>query len=151
IHIEHVLHLLRLLRQPPSLVRPSPNRAALRQLYAEEGPSLRHVGAFYALLCPDVPDAVEADAVREICERLRRRDVTIYGFLLEEANPPVSVMPAWTPDELEVRVFEEFSRFTHEEVRSWLKHGRGPVRKAAEALARAMPVKLSQTMTKLLD
>jgi hypothetical protein len=158
IHFGLLLHMLLLLRNFRILRGDSSSREfaacqRLWQLYADHGKSLRHAGAFCAQLCRDVPDAVQAGAVTEIIQQLRRNDTTIqwYSLGIQGAAIYAPEKPPWTLDRFETHVFQQLERFSDEEIQAWLEHGRGPVKDAADSLARDLPVSLMGRLASLLD
>jgi hypothetical protein len=152
IHFDFMVHLLILLRWLPPEGHPSPNRIRLWKLFAEHGGSLRHAGAFCAQLCREVPEALAAGDVVEICRRLRRSDVTIHWSMVDEGFlRRTPEFPPWSAEVFEARVLEEMDGFSDEEVQYWLEHGRGFFGGAEEKLTQELPPTLTGRLTSLLD
>jgi hypothetical protein len=150
IHFDFMAHLLILLRRLPPGGHPLPNRIRLWKLFSTHGGSLRYAGALCAQLCREVPDALHAGEVAEICQRLRRADVTIHWSMVD-AGQQMPESPPWSPPVFEARVLKELDAFSDEEVAFWLTHGRGSASGAGDKLAQELPPTLTDRLRSLLD
>jgi hypothetical protein len=148
----HVLHLLHLLRRGGR--RTTPEAARLARAYADAGRPLRNAGAFCAALVRDVPEAAGPVPVQEVLDRLRNQGMPIRWYLVSfhDAFFPAEVPPL-PPAAFEDHFYQRLRNYGDEELRHWLRHGRGPVCDAAAALAREMPPprSLSGALAALLE
>ncbi len=107
----------------------------LAKAFRESGWSLRNAGSLFGMVCaalPKVPDPPSLDAV---VFRLTDRSLARYAWLgrISVCEPPLS------PVGFETRMAQALSSLSDEEVRHWLKHGRGSVADAGEKVVRALP------------
>jgi hypothetical protein len=138
VHFAFVLHLLHLLRHVDQMSPPGLTR--LCQAFIDAERPLRNAGAFCAVLCRDVPEAVDPPLPYHVFDRLRDlvRPLRWYVSVFHDTFNP-SELPPLTPAQFEEEVRRQLEPYTAEELRDWLRHGRGPVREAAKALAQALP------------
>jgi hypothetical protein len=148
----YVLHLLDLLRSAPRTVAPGIVR--LCRAFADAGRPLRNAGAFCAVLCRELPEAAGPVEVQEVLDRLRNQGMPIRWYIVSFHDTffPAEVPPL-EPAAFEQYVADRLAAYRRDELDQWLRHGRGPVRGAAEALARELPLPrtLSGALASLLD
>ena len=122
----------------PVPVRPSrrPSRfQGLAKAFRESGWPLRNAGALFAMLCDGFPNLPDPPSMNAVVFRLSDRSLARYARVGRD-----SVMePPFTPDTFEALLAEELGRLSEEELRHWLKHGRGPVKGEGEKVAQALP------------
>jgi hypothetical protein len=155
IHFGHIVHLLGFFRHSrqqriPALVQ------VMTQAFAETGRSYRNAGTFAAVLCGDLPAAPELVSATEVCRRLRdphrpvRWFVAPYNDTLSQAE-----VPPMEPEAFEALIARRLSAYEPEDLRCWLRRGRGPVKEAAETLLQQMvppsPRSLVEVMSGLLQ
>lgn len=109
----------------------------LRSLFHEADSNWRNAGALAAVLARDVPEAVRPPEVELICRRLRDRAFPIRWYAARYHG--AAVEPPLAPAEFETRVQQVLERYSDDELRAWLRSGRGPVKEAGEALTRELP------------
>jgi hypothetical protein len=134
----HVLHLLDLLR---SMYKGSaPGSQPLSRAFADAGRPLRNAGAFCAVLCHDLPEAAGPVPAAEVLARLRNHAMPIRWYIVSFHDTffPAEVPPLG-PAAFEQHILRQLAGYSPDDLAQWLRHGRGPVRGAAEALARALP------------
>jgi hypothetical protein len=150
IHFGHMVHLLKLLR--PDRMASLAEAARLRRAYDDARSSLHNAGALCAVLCRDIPAVASPVTVQDVCDRLRNTSMPMRWYLglfhLDAAEqPPLG------PEEFEQRLLAATRAYSDEELLTWFRHGRGPVKEAAEALARELPRPrhLAGVLTALLE
>jgi hypothetical protein len=150
VHFGHVLHLLSLLRDRRAPA--GPGIARLRRAFIDAGRPLRNAGAFAAILCRDVPEVPEAVAVQGVCDRLPHplRPIRWFVSTFHDTFAPAE-WPPLGPAAFEQQLDQIVAAYSDEELRDWLRHGRGPVRSAAAALAREMVPPAPRTLTGALE
>ena len=151
LHFAFVLHLLTLLGLGKGTVR----AAELARAFHETGRSLRNAGALCAALCRRVPPVADPPDVGLVCRRLgspvlmaefgQLRALTA-GCRTEAAD---SVPPLPAPA-FEAAVLQALAPLAPDDLRHWLRHGRGPLREAGARLARALPAGQPRTLGHLL-
>lgn len=150
IHFGHVLHLLDLLRNPTRTFTPGLGR--LRYAFEQSGRLLRNAGVFFAMLCRDVHEVPGLVRAEEVCDRLsdQSRPIRWFTATFHDTIQPAP-QPPLDPAAFEAQVVSALEAYTGEDLRHWLRHGRGPVREAGEALAQRLPRTLSGALAALLD
>jgi hypothetical protein len=146
-----VLHLLYLLRNNDRAFAPGSLR--LSHAFADAGKSMRNAGAFCAVLCRDVPQVNNMVVTHDVLDRLRDRIRPIRWFvsIFHDTFDP-SEVPPLGPAAFEEMILKQLDAYTTEELRDWLRHGRGPVKEAGKALAQALPPRtLSGALAALLE
>jgi hypothetical protein len=138
IHFGHMLHLFDLLRD--NRPAPSAEAARLREMFAAVGRSLRNAGAFFAVVCRDLPRIPEDVVPEEVCARLRNTAMPIRWFIVtfHDTFAPAESAPL-TPADFEQRVLSATAAYNDDELLAWFRTGRGPVQEAGEAVAREVP------------
>jgi hypothetical protein len=129
VHFAYVLHLLGLLGYGNRGRVADPRGAfdRLAQAFQDAGRPLRNAGALCASLCNSMPRKADPPDLREVCDFLRSG--------LNFRRPAVTAeLPSLEPDELERRVIRWLNQLSDEELRHWLKYGRGPIDDAAHAV-----------------
>src|SRR5262249_911367 len=136
IHFGFVLHLLRLLGLGKFCL---PGAApGLHQAFRKVGRPLRNAGAFCGVLCRHVP-AVPADLdAAAVCRQLYSGSMMSILYVSWNNGLPEGEgeVPPLSPAEFEAQVLRALAEYTPEEIEHWLKHGRGPIKGAAQQLAR---------------
>jgi hypothetical protein len=119
----------------------------LRQLFHETGMVWRNAGALAAILSADVPAPPNPPPMEHVCRRLRDQAFPIRWFVarFHDVDPGPAAVPAISPECFEQLVPARLSPYSDDELRGWLQHGRGPLREAGSALARAQPLPRSLT------
>jgi hypothetical protein len=184
VHFAFMVRLLQLLRQAPDeseaadsarrrlllLVRQAPAQSEaacsarwrLWKLFTDTKGSLRSAGAFCGRLCHDIPAALEANQVADICRRLRSREPlsAFLGDRTHDAGAFIQVitlgyqppeLPPFDADVFEGKVTDAFQSCSDEEAVFWFKYGRAPIdANAARTLAQAVPPTLAGRLASLL-
>lgn len=151
IHFAYVIHLFRLLGLGRNFIDEAGQ--TLRQLFHQADGTLPNAGAFAAELCQGVPaiaDGTDLDGTR-------RRWMThsaLLTFLSRAVGTSVlQEMPEalpWKPEAFEAQVRKALAAYTVEEMRHWFRHGRGPIKQAAEELARELEAVKPRTLAGVL-
>jgi hypothetical protein len=133
----HILHLIRLLRPRPETPPPGPPLALLRSAFRQSRRDFRNAGVFAALLCRDIPPAVDAPATE-----------TLWRWLLVRQagaeDPPAGggELPPLAAPAFEARVQRALAAYSFEDMRHWLSHGCGTMRDAGEQLVHIIEQRL---------
>jgi hypothetical protein len=131
----NLVHLLSFLRSGDQTI---PEEVArLQKAFARAGRSLRNAGAFFAVLCRDLPDSPGSPDARTICDWLRNPSTANRSYLVSFQSDYAEYPPIG-PWVFEHHVLDALRGYTDEELRSWLRHGRGPMGGAGEAAARQL-------------
>jgi hypothetical protein len=135
IHFSLVLHLLDLLRNTRRQVPAEAGR--LRRLFAAAGGSLRNAGALCAALDTRAPPFPFALDVIDVCQRLRNPTMPIrwYVGVFHDTVYAVERAPLG-PVAFERTVLSALGAYSDQELTSWFRSGRGPVKGAGDALGR---------------
>jgi hypothetical protein len=152
-HFEHVLHLLQLFGFGDCAGRPAQpfgegfRDASLAATFRAASRPLRNAGALCAWLCRDVPDHPDPPELAEVLFRLNVPGWTqpTPDRAAEAVGPPLDL------ETFEARVLDRLRRLDAEEVRHWLRHGRGSVREAGETVARQSPRTLGEVLSEVED
>jgi hypothetical protein len=148
----YVLHLLDMLRNTHRVFAPGTLR--LSYAFADAGRPLRNAGAFCAALCRGLPEAAGPVPAHEVLARLRNQAMPIRWYIVSFHDTffPAEVPPL-EPAAFEDHVVRRLAAYTNEDLRQWLRTGRGPVRQAAEDLTRELPLPrtLSGALAALLE
>lgn len=143
----HLVHLMELLSGASARI---PRLSWIHQTMRESGLSYRNAGALAAVLCPATLNMARPIDHLLVCDHLRR-----YGEHVSWVRswyPRVYRSTEWPP--LEPRAFEEqvlgvLQRYSHSELRSWFRHGRGPIK--GDALLPDLPPAQPRTLEGLVD
>ncbi len=145
VHFAFILHLLDLIRGPRPTLSPEVRR--LRQAFQDAGRPTRNAGVLAAVLSREALDWPQPISVGSVCERLRNRDMPIRWFL---ATFNATFYPAQQPplDPLAFKnlVLRAAQRYSLEELRTWFRTGRGPVKEAAESILQVLPTPAPRTL-----
>src|SRR5262249_14839198 len=145
-HFVFLLHLLHALRNGPREGGPLGQR--LGRAFAAARRPLRNAGAFCAVLCRDIPEVAGPVGPGEVLERLRgparrlRWDVADCHDTFYLSDLPPLDRAAFAKE-----ILKQLAGYTDDELVEWFRHGRGPVRAAGQALARALPPPPPRTLT----
>ena len=152
IHFGHILHLLDLLRNSRKLTAGEPRR--LRSAFAAANGFIENAGAFFAVICQDVPYIPLVVDVQDVCERLRHPAMPIRWFIVsfhDTFHPTLGAPLA--PEEFEARILRAVAAYSDAELRHWFRHGQGVVKEVGDDIARqmAVPRTLSGVLAALLE
>ncbi len=129
-----ILRLLYLLRPRPETTPAAAPFALLRSAFRQTRRDHRNAGVFAALLCRDVPPAPEPPGIEDLWRWL----LVSQSTGMEEKEFPEGEVPPLSPPAFEARVQRALEAYDLDEMVHWLSHGCGPVRQAAEQVARAV-------------
>ncbi|WP_406696248.1 hypothetical protein V5E97_35200 [Singulisphaera sp. Ch08] len=129
-----ILHLLRLLGLGPRSPR-SQSLSTLEKAFREWGLPLRNAGALCARLCRDVPPALDPPNLAELTLTLTRPSAEPLG----ETRTGVAVLPPFDPPSFERLITQRISELTSDELRHWLRYGRGPIHEGVAERVAAIP------------
>jgi hypothetical protein len=142
IHFGFVLHLLHLLGKGKW---PAPPAAApLRKAMKESGQALRNAGALCAQLCRGVPalaQPVRFHTQEWLAQAMTRR---LAKALDGREVPPLA------PERFEEHVLRQLEGYSAQELRHWLRNGRGAMKDAGPELAREVAVVRPRTLAEIL-
>ena len=112
----------------------------LSRAFVQTGRPLRNVGAFFATLCRDIPEASGGVQAVDVLERLRNpaKPMRWYIVTFHDTFDP-SEYPPIGPDAFEEGIRKKLDGYSEEEILLWLRHGRGPIKEAAKRLVEALP------------
>jgi hypothetical protein len=151
----HILHMMTLLGcgdpEAGEAVETGPDDATralghLARSFRGLGRPLRNAGALLAKLGRGIPTAAEPPEIRDV------RAILTYGYAGMFAGPDArGEQPPLPPRELQSAVARALLALSDDEVDHWLRHGRGPVGDAGEAVARAAEATRPRSLAALLD
>jgi hypothetical protein len=149
IHFGFVLHLLALL----GIGKATVCAAGLAHAFRQAGRPLRNAGALAAVLCRKVPVVPEPPEAERLCCRLASPTL-MAQFALDRlwglgGDVPDGV-PPWSAAGFEAVVLQELVGLYPEELAHWLRHGRGPLDRAGDRVARALPAGRPRTLAHVL-
>jgi hypothetical protein len=148
VHLGFVLHLLALL----GLGKGAVQAADLARAFQETGRNLRNAGALAAVLCRRVPPPAHPPDVGQLCRRLNSPALMAEFAWFQRLHPydiPDSVAP-WAAAPFEALVLQALADLSPEDLRHWLRHGRGPLESAGREVARALPAARPRTLAHAL-
>jgi hypothetical protein len=119
----------------------------LARAFRETGRSLRNAGALCAVVCRGLSGV--ADPPRWATLRLRLTERSPSGFAILRQYPGEE--PPLRPEEFDAWVRARLRDWHQDDLSHWLRHGRGPIPQAGEAIARALPIPLAQALAALED
>jgi hypothetical protein len=141
--ILHLLHLLGLGARGVGLAN-ARRVDRLVRAFRELGGPLRNAGVLCASLCRGLPRAADAPRFVDLFMPLNR------GPRLPRIVPDeFAEVPPLEPAAFEVRILEALALLSDDDLRHWLRHGRGPVGTAGESAAILVPPSLSTTLADL--
>jgi hypothetical protein len=132
----YLLHLLALVRT----TQKTPAANALGRAFIAAGRPLRNAGAFCAVLCRDLPETAVRVPRQEVLDQLRGHPMPIPWYVVSfHGTSLFAEVPPLAPADFERYVCRQLEAYSPDDLRDWMRHGRGPVREAAEELSRALP------------
>jgi hypothetical protein len=152
LHFAHVLHFLHLLGYG-SRAGAAPDRPrrdahpALAGAYRAAGRPLRNAGVLCDALCAGLPRVPDPPRPAELARRLGEPSPMAFGLLRKYPGEE----PAVGPEAFDARIRQALHRLSDDDLRHWLRHGRGPIAGAGEAIARALPTTLAQAFAGVED
>lgn len=139
ISFSFILHLLRLLglgtRIPVSGRPQCQGVSALETAFREWGLPLRNAGALCGRLCRNVPPVPDPPNLPELYLTLTRPAAEPLG----EPRTGVAVIPPLDPIRFERMIIQEVSELTSDELRHWLRYGRGAIREGVAERVASLP------------
>jgi hypothetical protein len=148
IHFGHILHLLALLRGGPELPA-RPRFAFLLRAYRQTGQSPRRAGAFFGMLCRDLPPVPESPSPWEVWLCLFPRPSRLAAFIANQPLRPAEI-PPYAPLQFEEWLHQALARQSDAEVLHWLRHGQEPVEQAGTELAQPVLPALPPSLREVL-
>ncbi len=147
VHFAYLLHFLDLLRNPDRAAPPEVVR--LRRAFVRTGRPTRNAGVLAGVLCCDVPDVPGPVTAQEVYQRLLDPAMPIRWFIVSfhDTFGPAE-QPPLGPARFEELLLHQLRAYSEDDLRSWLRHARGPVHEAAETVVRTLPP--PRTLTGLL-
>ena len=152
LHFAYVLHLLHLLgdwKRMASTEAHGPSQAgefaALARAFHEAGRPLRNAGALCAMLCREIPSVPDPPRLARVRLQLSERSPMRYAILRTYPGE----VPPLEPPEFEAGVRAGLRAFSADDLAHWLRHGRGPVGEAGEAVARVVPKTLGEQLAEV--
>ena len=145
----YLLHWIDLLQNHRGIAKAD----RLRAISVETGSNWRNAGAFAATQSDVLPDDLGLTTPGHIVSRLRNRAFPIRWFTSQfHESGTFLEQPAIAPEAFESEVLDRIERFTEDELRAWLRTGRGPIR-GSERIAAELPVPRSLVgkLAKLLE
>jgi hypothetical protein len=166
IHFSYILYMLhrlnsRLLEnEEPDLLSPiGPSYVldmmldSLASAFQKSGQPLRNAGALCAWLCRNVPPVLDPPDSRDLCTRLSNgslasdlaiRRVATSPLIGEVEIPPLSAL------DFEMRLQNALKQLGPDEIASWLRHGRGPLREPGLRVAEEIDALKPKTIEGIL-
>ena len=115
------------------------------------GCKLRNAGALCAWLCPDAPRTAlppGPDALHEILSGGNWVPQIVLSHPMLGAMQPAEE-PGLDPEEFEALVRRRVDLLTDDEIRHWLRHGRGPAGRDIERLLPVYPRSVTQALSQM--
>jgi hypothetical protein len=125
----YVLHMLSMLNGQGTARQPL---AALATAYRELRRPVWCAGALFGALCRDVPRATDSPDLKDLLEFLTSWPVGPN----QPAPGTAAELPSLEPREFEDRILRALEPLSDEDIRHWLKHGRGLLPDVGESVAR---------------
>lgn len=137
ISFSFVLHLLRLLGLGTRILPDTSSQGAsrLELAFREWGLPLRNAGALCAQLCRNVPPVAAPPDLAELQLALTRPASEPLG----EPRVGVATNPPLNPFAFDNIINHELSKLTADELRHWLRYGRGPIQAGTEQRIATLP------------
>jgi hypothetical protein len=147
VHFSFVLHLMSLLGcgdRPgtPGPPERSPESQVLVRAFRKTGRRARNAGALCSVLCRGVPRVPDPPSLEVVLRQLSQPSPMRYAILRKYPGEE----PPLEPREFEQRVKATLRGYSPDDLRCWLRHGRGPVGEAGETIAGTMPVSLAEVL-----
>ncbi len=144
IHFGHILHLLYLVKKGDNY--PEPFRS-LQAAFQRTGRRLVNAGALCGHLCgaiPPAPGPLDAEALGLFLRSLTR--------MVELVSRPqgISERAPLSPEAFEEKVVQALRNLSPGELEHWLRHGRGPLTRPAEQVARELNTARPRTLAGVL-
>ncbi|HWE40626.1 MAG TPA: hypothetical protein VG406_29035 [Isosphaeraceae bacterium] len=118
----------------------------LGRRFRELGRPLRNAGALFARLAADVPGAADPPPTGDLKAILDYGYAGIFtGLEARAERPPLG------PSRLEAVIHRAIGTLSTDDLDHWLRHGRGPIGDAGEAVARAAEAARPRSLASLLD
>lgn len=134
IHFGYVLQLLWMLRR--NWITPGePGEVhRLHAAFCATAKPCRNAGAFFATACADLPAVADPPSAKDVEVRLTLGRL----FASPDSNAGAGERPPLGPAAFEAKVLHATAAFDNEALWHWFRHGRGPLRQEAAAVAEAV-------------
>lgn len=145
IHFAHVLHAFRILRWGPVGAHDELRIACAA--FKEARGQARNAGVLFAHATggmPRLPGGVDA---LDVCRRLRG----VHTVPQAPSIRGLELLPTVAADEFERVLAESLQKYSFDELKHWFRHGRGPIREAAQAIAREVRIEEPRSLAGLVE
>ncbi len=160
IHFGFVLHLMQMLGYGALPFSKVPSGLLLKE-YVAAGRPLRHAGAFCSILCRGVPPSPTPPDPAEVRLQLTSgavlSDVGAGSWSIRSDGMAVwragsgLELPPLNPEEFKQHVESALEAYPAEEIRSWLRNGRGPLRSTGDRLAQELQARRPRSIGEVLE
>ncbi len=145
VHFAHVLHAFRILRWGPIGAHDELRIACAA--FKEARGQARNAGVLFAHATggmPRLPGGVDA---LDVCRRLRG----VHAVPQAPSIRGLELLPTVAADEFERVLAESLQKYSFDELKHWFRHGRGPIREAAQALVREVRIEEPRSLQGILQ
>lgn len=145
IHFAHVLHAFRILRWGPVGAHDELRIACAA--FKEARGQARNAGVLFAHATggmPRLPGGVDA---LDVCRRLRG----VHTVPQAPSIRGLELLPTVAADEFERVLAESLQKYSFDELKHWFRHGRGPIREAAQAIAREVRIEEPRSLAGIVE
>ncbi|MCC6150186.1 MAG: hypothetical protein IT461_08045 [Planctomycetes bacterium] len=145
IHFAHVLHAFRILRWGPVGAHDELRIACAA--FKEARGQARNAGVLFAHATggmPRLPGGVDAP---DVCHRLRG----VHTVPQAPSIRGLELLPTVAADEFERVLAESLQKYSFDELKHWFRHGRGPIREAAQAIVRETRIEEPRSLAGILE
>lgn len=145
VHFAHVLHAFRILRWGPVGTHDELRIACAA--FKEARGQARNAGVLFAHATagmPRLPGGVDA---LDVCRRLRG----VHTVPQAPSIRGLELLPTVAADEFERVLAESLQKYSFDELKHWFRHGRGPIREAAQALVREVRIEEPRSLQGVLQ
>lgn len=145
VHFAHVLHAFRILRWGPVGIQDELRITCAA--FKEARGQARNAGVLFAHATggmPRLPGGVDA---LDVCRRLRG----VHTVPQAPSIRGLELLPTVAAEEFERVLAESLQKYSFDELKHWFRHGRGPIREAAQALMREVRIEEPRSLAGVLQ
>jgi hypothetical protein len=145
VHFAHVLHAFRILRWGPVGIHDELRITCAA--FKEARGQARNAGVLFAHATggmPRLPGGVDA---LDVCRRLRG----VHTVPQAPSIRGLELLPTVAAEEFERVLAESLQKYSFDELKHWFRHGRGPIREAAQALVREVRIEEPRSLAGVLQ
>lgn len=145
IHFAHVLHVFRILRWGPVAAHDELRIACAA--FKEARGQARNAGVLFAHATAGMPRLPGGIDALDVCRRLRG----VHTVPQAPSIRGLELLPTVAADEFERVLAESLQKYSFDELKHWFRHGRGPIREAAQALVRETRIEAPRSLAGIVE